>query len=133
HGVADVVVAGDVEERHFQLGNPAVELLPALVDLVDVVAALDQVADGDDEFGLEDVQLIDRLLEHTGPRPAGAVGDDGEAESLGVVVEFEVVPGVDRLLLDLQVGGGTAAAGRRRPRQQKDDDNDVDHNQAGKQ
>jgi hypothetical protein len=103
--VAEVVVAGDVEEGHLQLGDVALEFFPLLGQLAGVgLVAFDQVAHGEDELGLEQVQLLDGEGKDPGPVAAGPVADDGELEVGGVVVKAEVVPGVGGFLVDLQVG-----------------------------
>src|SRR5262249_26241762 len=60
----------------------------------DIFAGLNEITDGDDELGLEDVELLDGAFKDAGAGAAGAVGDDGEAERGRVVVEFQMVPGV---------------------------------------
>src|SRR5262249_14104176 len=71
--------------------------------------ALNEVADGEDEFRLEQVDLLDGPGEDLLAVPAGAVADDDELEVLGVVVESQVRPGVALLGLDLQwIGEGRA-------------------------
>ena len=41
----DVVVARDIEERHRQPGNEAVELAPLALELLGILASFDQVAE----------------------------------------------------------------------------------------
>src|SRR5207244_3970315 len=83
------------------------ELLPHLLDGGLLVAvALDEVADGEDELRLQQVELVDGLRKNLRPVPAGAVADDGKAEDL--VVERlgrpRLRPG--RVELDFAEGGG---------------------------
>ena len=93
------MVAGDVEERHLQAADVALELAPLgwRSRLCRSRVALDQVADGEDELRLQEVELLDGLREDAGAVAAGAVADDGEVEVGGVVVQPQVSPGVTAL------------------------------------
>src|SRR3546814_15866820 len=75
--IAEIMVARDIEERHPQAADRAFDMRPFLGKLGRIARiALDQIADIDEEFGLHQVDLGDRALEHAGTREAGAVADE---------------------------------------------------------
>jgi len=114
--VRQVVVAGDVEERHLQLLHVPVELRPLGVEHLRLDRVpLDQVADRHHELGLEQVHLLHGAGEDLVAVPAGPVGDDDELELVRVGVWLEVRPRVLVFGGDLQVaaGGGLCDAGGR--------------------
>ncbi len=86
-GASDhVVVAGDGEEGGLQAGQDGLDLRDVALPPVHVAhVARDQVADVDDEVGLEHVEFVDGLLEHgqAGGHAGGAVTEDGDGEALG--------------------------------------------------
>src|SRR3546814_5783373 len=60
-----------------QAADRAFDMRPFLGKLGRIARiALDQIADIDEEFGLHQVDLGDRALEHAGTREAGAVADE---------------------------------------------------------
>ena len=102
-----------------QLADVALELLPLAGELVGVLGvAFDQVADREDELGLEQVDLLDGAGEDAGPMAAGAVADDDELELAGVVVDPQVGPGIAILHGDEKVAEGRqpGVAGQDAPR-----------------
>jgi len=110
--IGDVVVAGDVEERHLEFRDVAIELIPLFLDGVILGGvAFDEVADGHHEFGLEQVDLIDGFREDVGSVAAGAIRNDRELELLGWALQREAESGYPsgRIYLD----GLTAAMASR--------------------
>ena len=113
-GVAHVVVAGGVEERHFELIDEALDLVPLAVKLRLVLGvALDQVSDANHEGGFEEVDLRHRGGENAGSSAARAVADDDEVELVIRVVGVEARPGHRALGgLDVDLSDGLVAAAK---------------------
>ena len=92
-----------VEERHLQAADVALELLPLGGQAVGVLGvAFDEIADGEDELRLEEVQLLDGLGKDSRTMAAGAIADDGKAKLTGFVVQPQIGPGIAFLHLDLK-------------------------------
>ena len=93
HLVGVVVVANHVEKRHFKFIDEAVEFLPLPFQLVGIPrVSLDQVADGDYEFRLDEVDLGHASLKNAGPHAASAIGDDDKLKV--VIIGIERGPGL---------------------------------------
>jgi len=92
--IGNVMIAGHIEERHLKFANEGLEFLPLPVEFgLFFALSFDQIADTEDEFRLQQVQLTDGLSEDAGSVSAGAVGDDGKLEVVGVVFEVKMCPG----------------------------------------
>jgi len=92
--VDQVVVAAGAEDGRAGAPGARVEGIPLAGELRAVLAAaLDQVADAQDQLGAQQAQLLDGDLEDVRPLAAGQVGEDREGELVGAVVEYLVRPG----------------------------------------
>ena len=80
----DVVIAGDREPRHAEVLHGAAVFIHLHLPLVGGVIALDQVADGHDEVGVEQVGVGHRLGEDLDAlrRAAGAIAEDDEVKGI---------------------------------------------------
>ena len=87
----DVVIARDREPRHPQLAHRRFVLLGLGHPLRRLVVAVDQIADREDEVGVEQVGVDDGLFEHAdaGDRSAGAVAEHDEAEGVFFLGQLE--------------------------------------------
>ena len=93
--VRDVVIARDVKERHFQLLHESHELLPLSINLLTVFrVAHDQVSNAHHELRLQQVDFSNRILKHTGPHAARAVGHDYEMKCVRLIVKGQPSPGI---------------------------------------
>jgi hypothetical protein len=87
----EVVIARHEEERHVELFQVFVNLLPHRSEIIFIFTiALDQIASVHNELRLQQVHHLHRLGEDTGPGPAGVVGNDRELELVGIVLEVEM-------------------------------------------
>jgi len=131
----DVVVAHHGEPGAQELVHDPLELAHLRQPLGLLVVALDQVADGHDEVGLEQVDLGHRLVEHGDAlgRAASAVAEHDEGEGVlllgqgeleGALARGQEAPRVLRLWVGLAAGGvlrpvGLLVVGRGRSGQQQ--------------
>jgi hypothetical protein len=93
--IGDIVVAGEIEEGHAQFVDERVKFVPFAIELVLVFGiTFDEVADGEDELGLEEVELFDGAGEDAWSMVAGSVGEDGELEIIGIIVQVQMCPGI---------------------------------------
>ena len=106
----DVVIAGDGEPRHAQVFHGVAVFVHLDLPLVGGVVTLDQIADGHDEVGVEQVAVGDRLGQHLDAfrRAAGAVAEDDEVEGVVALRQGEQ-DGIRAVGADFRrVGGGDA-------------------------
>ena len=103
-GVRDVVVPGDVEERHVQCIDHPFHFGPLCVQRRHILrVAFDNITDRNDELRLKQVDPFHRLCPDPGTMPSGVIRDDHELEVVRVVFEVEMRPGVDFLLVNLEL------------------------------
>jgi hypothetical protein len=78
----DVMVTGDGEPWHLESVHGGGVLLHFLFPFREWAVAIDEVADGEDEVGVEEVGVLDGLVEHEESFgwSAGAVAEDHEVE-----------------------------------------------------
>src|SRR5215471_4637289 len=82
-GVGEVMVAGDIEKRHLQLVDEPLEFLPLSAKRRGIFGiAFDQIAHGDDESRLHEIQLLDCHRKDTRSMAAGAIADNTEMKRL---------------------------------------------------
>ena len=89
------MISRQVEKRHLEAFDEAVEFIPlaSYFFLVSLAAASgDQVAYGDDEFGLQLIDLFHGSGKHSGAQAAGSVGDDGKLKIIGIVAKCSFGP-----------------------------------------
>src|SRR5262245_52773553 len=98
------MIAGDEEERHLQLFHLAVDVVPGASQLAFILGiALDQIADRQDESGLQEIEPRDSAAEDTAAMAARAVADHGEVENLRRVGQTQVRPRIALLDADAQL------------------------------
>src|SRR5207302_1905138 len=127
--VGQVVVARKVKEGHLELVRVALEFAPFADDLWGIFAVpFDEIADGNDELGLQQIQLFHGLGKYTGPMATGAIADDGKLERGGFVIQPRSALRRLLVLLQIRIGEQSALARKCRGRGQE---HDRDENQQG--
>ena len=121
------MIADDMEERHLQLADEALGLVPLPPQFrLARTASVDEIADGHHELGTKKVDRVDALLEEALAFPARPVRDDGEVELLRIVEERLVRPRLHiALQLVAKLGGNRRQLEKRQ--QNQSDGKRIDH------
>ena len=100
--IRGIVVPRNIEERHLQLLDKAVEFGPLLAIRFHVARSLDQVADRHDKLRLQEVDLLHGAGKHPGAMGTGAVGNNGELKLGRIGVGLERCPRIFLSGLDVE-------------------------------